>query len=161
MVFVCTSQGCISDDEPQGIALSPGDSLPSFSVVCSDGATISTESLKGKKSMIVFFNTSCSDCRQELPVVQQVWETFKNDPEVVIIAISREEGPESVAKYWEENNLTIPYSAQTTREVYSLFAPSVIPRIFISNPQGVITFSSGDSDMPDYSLLVDTLNSIN
>ena len=161
MLFVCSSQGCISDEDPQGIALTVGDSLPLFSVIASDGRIISTQSLFGKKAMIVFFNTSCNDCRKELPVIQKVWEHYKENPEIVIIAISRQENEESVAKYWSENNLSIPYSAQSDRDVYSLFAPSVIPRIFIADPTGKITFASGDEDMPDFSTLINAIDSIN
>lgn len=154
MALVCATQGCIADDEPKGITLGVGDTLPEFSVMMSDGNMVSTTNLYGKVSMIVFFNTDCSDCQKELPVVQQVWQYFEGNPNIVVAPIAREESNEQILKYWQENGLSMPYSPQETRDVYSLFAPSVIPRIYISDTNGVITAAYGDSEMPDYSTLV-------
>ena len=154
MTLVCTTQGCIADEEPQGPALGPGDSLPEFAVSMNNGDLVSTNTLFGKVSMIVFFNTECSDCQKELPVIQQVWQYFQGNPNIVIAPIAREESNEEILKYWETNGLSMPYSPQETREIYSLFAPSVIPRIYISDTNGVITASYGDTDMPDYATLV-------
>ena len=154
MMFVCTTTGCVTDDEPEGPSLIVGDSLPLFSVTMNNGEVVSTESLKGKVGVIVFFNTGCSDCRKELPVIQQLWEEYKLDPSVKIAMIAREESEEEIEKYWSENGLSMSYSPQENRVVYNLFAPSVIPRIYISNPSGVITAIFDDSDMPDKTRLV-------
>ena len=153
MTFVCTTTGCISDDDPDGPLLTIGDSLPTFSVELSDGTVISNTSFIGKAGVIVFFNTGCSDCRKELPVIQELWEEFKSDENVLIAAIARDESADEIEQYWKENGLTMPYSPQKGREVYNLFAPSVIPRIFITDKKGIIVFSSDDSDMPSFDKL--------
>lgn len=157
IIAACTTQGCVSDSDPQGTTIMPGDSLPEFSIVLNNGELISKSTLKGKVPVIVFFNTGCSDCRKELPIVQQLWLNYKDDSEVVIMAISREESAKEISEYWEEHNLTIPWSAQENRDIYSLFAPSVIPRIFIADRNGIVTFSSGDSDMPTLQTLIDAV----
>lgn len=158
ILLVCSLQGCISD-EPKGTALQPGDSLPFFGVSLSDGSIVSNSSLMGKVGVIVFFNTDCLDCQKELPIIQQLWDEFKDDSQVVIAPIAREESEQHIENYWVKNNLTMPYSPQESRAVYNLFASSVIPRIFISNPEGIITFSSGDQDMPNLSDLKSAINS--
>ena len=160
MAFVCTSTGCVSEDDPQGVALQTGDRLPEFSVELNNGQTVSTSSLRGKTGVIVFFNTGCRDCREELPVIQQLWDEYKDNERVVIAVIAREESEEEIAAYWQENNLTMPYSPQENKDVYLLFAPSVIPRIFISNSENIITFTSDDSDMPSLSRLKEEIENI-
>lgn len=82
----------ISNSEEMQFILRAGDELPSFSVTLNDGTEISNESLSGKVSVIVFFNTECPDCRKELPVIQDVYEYFKNCENVVLFAVSREQG---------------------------------------------------------------------
>ena len=159
MMIVCTTQGCISDDDPDGPTLTVGDTIPEFSVAMSNGEIISKSSVKGKVPVIIFFNTDCSDCRKELPVIQSLWDNYKDNPEVVIALIARQESADEIETYWNENNFTMPYSPQETRDVYSLFAASIIPRIFIANPEGVITFSSDDSDMPSLEKLTEAINS--
>lgn len=159
LMLVCTTQGCISDKEPDGPSIKVGEPLPAFSVVMTDGTVVSDITLKGKVPVIVFFNTDCGDCRKELPVIQKLWEIYKDDPKVVVAPIAREESEAKIAAYWKENNLTMPYSPQDNRDVYSLFAPSIIPRIYIANTMGIVTFSSDDSDMPDLDTLITAIQS--
>ena len=54
------------------------------------------------------------------------------------MAISREEDEASVAAFWADNGLQMPYSAQTDRSIYNLFATSIIPRIYFCS-DGIVT----------------------
>lgn len=142
-------QACVTDDDPTDAwALTVGDSLPGFSVTLNTGQSISATSLKGKISVIVLFNTSCPDCRKEFPVIQQLYDKLANDDDVVIFGIARAEEKESISKYWNENGLTFPWSPQSDRTVYNLFAESIIPRLYIADKKGTITASFGDTDIP-------------
>lgn len=136
-VCLCTGfcTGCISDDEEEGVGgnIMVGDTLPEFSITMNDGRVVSRETLRGKPSCIVFFNTSCGDCRAELPVMERVYRMYVESGDVTFLAVSREESAESVLGYWTENELSIPFSAQGDRVVYNLFASSGIPRIYISD----------------------------
>lgn len=139
---------CVSDDEPKGRSLRVGDPLPIFSVTLSDGSVIFKSSLEGKAAVIEFFNTGCPDCRKALPELQKIHEAFISNPDVAVIAISREEDAQSVEKYWKANGFTIPYSAQDDASVFHLFASSGIPHMFISDRRGIITAIYTDTDMP-------------
>lgn len=123
--------GCINEREEPVWSLQVGDRLPEFEVVLNNGDQVTTESLRDSESVIVFFNTSCGDCRRELPEIQKLYdECLLQNRLVRFICISREEGAASVAKFWDENHLTMPYSAQPDRRIYNLFASSGIPRIY-------------------------------
>lgn len=123
--------GCINEREEPVWSLQVGDRLPEFEVVLNNGDQVTTESLRDSESVIVFFNTSCGDCRRELPEIQKLYdECLLQNRSVRFICISREEGAASVAKFWDENHLTMPYSAQPDRRIYNLFASSGIPRIY-------------------------------
>ena len=54
----------------------------------------------------------------------------------------------------------MPYSPQDNRDIYSLVAPSVIPRIYIADRTGKIVMAYDDSDMPSLSALKQVINSI-
>ena len=81
---------------------------------------------------------ACTDCRKELPIVQELYEEFSD--RINFMAISRAEGRESVATYWEKEKLEIPYSAQTDRNVFGLFAKTTIPRIYIADASGTVKY---------------------
>ena len=150
---------CVNDDEPDGGNISLYDKLPQFSVVMNNGETITTQDLIDKICLIMFFNTNCPDCQKELPVIQELWQLYKDDNDIIILPISREEGEEEINKYWMDNNLTMPFSPQENREIYSLFAKSIIPRIYISNRDGIVVFMSGDDDLPSLNLLIKNIKS--
>ena len=119
-----------------------GDHLPSFSVEVIDGInryTFSSEVLTGP-TVIVFFNTSCSDCQRELPVLNDYYLQHRSESGFQMVAIAREETEESIRAYWEANNLSIPYSPQNDRSVYNLFATTTIPRVYFCSQTGLITW---------------------
>ena len=141
VVFAACSMGDDDDGEVTEY-VKVGDRVPAFSVetVLADGstATFSTARLTGE-TVIVLFNTSCSDCQRELPRMNDYYLQHCGDKGFQMVAISREEGAESVAAYWKEQGLSIPYSAQTDRRIYNLFATSVIPRTYFCSADGIIT----------------------
>ncbi len=147
--------GCVTEDVPDsGTTVAVGDTLPDFSVTLADGSQVSRAELRGQPSVIIFFNTSCEDCRRELPVIDQVCRRFSG--EATFLAIAREESEESIERYWASEDITLPYSPQSGREVYSLFATSGIPQIFISDASLTIRAIFG----PDDILSPDTLTAL-
>ena len=113
-----------------------GQKLPLFEVTMNNGMTFKSSSLHEKASVIIFFNTACIDCRKELLVVQKIYMDYGKY--VHFLCISRAEEETSVNSYWKNNALTLPYSAQETKDIYSLFATSIIPRVYISDKSGTI-----------------------
>ena len=144
--MMLTLAGCVTEDEPtEESRVKPGDRLPEFSVVMDDGSRLSTADLRGRESVIVLFNTDCSDCRRELPVIQELQD---RNPGLMIACIAREEGAADIAAYWRANGLTLRYSPQTDRRVYHLFAESVIPRTYVADSTlRVVAMFAGEERM--------------
>lgn len=172
LVAVCLTS-CIKDRIPQGADLEAGDRLPEFSVTMDDGSTISTADMLGGISCIVFFHTGCPDCQKTLPLIQQLYDRYSVSEQtsgnntisdeagsntvpdiaagqVRFLCISREEDAGSVEEYWTEHGYTMPYSAQESREIYNLFATYAVPRIYISDIDGVIRSIWTDNPLPTF-----------
>lgn len=150
---------CITDDEDiVGDRIAVGDSLPNFEVTMSDGRTVTSDWLSEGTSLILFFHTSCSDCQQVLPIIQQVYDEYLSEG-VKFAVISREEDSASVEAYWEAGGLDMPYSAQTNRAIYELFAKSRIPRVYI-NREGVVNYIFTDNPVPTYSEVISALDEV-
>ena len=81
-IVLAVFSSCITDDDDDrgDFALVAGDALPQFSVEMSDGGVLNTQSFSGKVGVIVFFHTDCPDCQKELPVIQKVYDTYKENP---------------------------------------------------------------------------------
>ena len=143
---------CINehDEEKQKASadIQVGDPLPVFDVVMSDGQHVNTDSLRGKRAVVVFFHTGCPDCQQELPRLDSLYRSLRYVPDFRLICIAREQKKEEIQKYWESKHLSLPYSPQSDRQIYNLFASSIIPRIYIASPEGIVRFVHDDRDMP-------------
>lgn len=161
ILFVLAVFGsCISEDadkESQGANLVVGDSLPTFQVTMNDGSTVSTADLLGSVSVVVFFSVDCGDCCVELPEVQRLWDLQLGIP---IVLIARENTEEAIQLFWQQHHLTMSYSPQSDRKVYSLFASSRIPRIYICDSQSVICYSHADDAMPTAEQMADEIKTL-
>lgn len=149
--------GCVGFSH-EGREVQPGDRLPAFVVEMEDGTSLAAAELQGLPSLILFFHTSCADCRQTIPVVQQAYELFGDD--VRFVAISRAQTAEEVSAWWKQNGIGIPFSAQADRKVYELFASSRIPRIYISDREGIVQACFDDNPCPDYERLSGALTKV-
>lgn len=150
--------GCILEKD-SGADLKVGDHLPDFSVKMNDGRVVTDGDLIGGISCVVLFHTSCPDCQNTLPSIQRLYDEYA--PETVRFAlISREEGAEEIESYWIEMSYNMPYSAQESRKVYNKFASSRIPRVYISDKDGIIRYIYTDNPIPSYDELKSCLESL-
>lgn len=141
---------CVTEDDGREWVLPAGSRLPRFSVVMNDGRTVTQDDFLGRTGIIVFFSTGCPDCRRELPLLQQAYEdSLAAGSDALFVCIAREETSASIQQYWEEEDLTLPYSPQPDRRVYNLFATIGIPRIFVTSPDGKVRLSL--TEMPLHS----------
>lgn len=145
---------------PENKGIEGGDPLPSFSVVLNDGSAVSTSSLLGKVGVIEFFNTGCGDCQNFFPTFQALYDEFKDDPKVEIFSIAREEEEASISAYWDAHSLTVPFSPQPDRSIYNLFATVGIPRVYISDPEGIVRYVFTDADHPSLAYLINCVESL-
>ena len=137
---------CIKE-KPAGADLVVGDIIPDFQVTMNDGSVITGQDLRQTPSCIVFFHSSCPDCRRALPSVQELYERYV--PKGVAFAlISREEEDDTISAYWSANAYTMSYSAQPDRKVYNLFAQTRVPRIYICGRGGIIKAIYTDDPVP-------------
>ena len=159
-LFFCMliASSCIKDD-PKGADLKVGDSLPDFEVVMNDGTVVSDDSLSDAVSVVMFFHTSCPDCRQALPHMQRIYDSYASKG-ILFALISREDKRVDVDAYWREHGLEMPYSAQKDRRVYEKFASSRIPRIYINDRNGTIRYIFTDDPVPSYDDLDSSIRSL-
>ena len=157
MILPCS---CINEETPnREDVVVVGDLLPDFSVEMNDGSTVTAAQLRESHSVVMFFHSSCPDCRKALPCVQQLYDEFVGQG-VQFALISREEESISISEYWQANGYTMPYSAQKDRVVYELFATSRVPRIYISDNNGRIRAIFTDNPVPTYEELVEALTNV-
>lgn len=138
IISLLSLTACIREDLPAGsFALEECDLLPEFSISNPDG-TVSNKDLENKFALIIFFSTTCSDCREAFPDISTLYNTYKDNPSVRILLIARSETEEQVTAYFREHQYDMKFFADPDRNVYSLFADNTIPRVFLADKSGTI-----------------------
>lgn len=120
-----------------------GDKIPQFIITEADGSSISSDNFIGKRSVIVLFTTTCGDCRRELPILNDAYKAMKGKEEftdLLFVGLAREDTPEMTKKFWKDENLIIPVYHDTDRSVFGLFANSTVPRVYVVDKQGNVTW---------------------
>lgn len=137
ILLLCTAFLSLLHGGVMQAEIAVGDTVPCFSIRLSDGSLLHSSALRGCVSVIVFFDTDCGDCRRELPVVERVQQKVGRDTHFLCIA--RTEDAQQVARYWKQNGLTLPVATDAEKQVYSLFARHIIPRIYVCAKNGRFT----------------------
>lgn len=120
-----------------------GDRMPAFSVRETSGDMFSMAAERGKVVVVNYWATWCGPCQVEMPLLEkEVWEKYKSYPDFAMVAIAREQTKETVSDFQKHHAFTFPLAYDPDRSTYKLLADSGIPRTYVVNRRGRITFQS-------------------
>ena len=145
--------GCVNDDDTdsQGSIVNIGDAVPAFMLTDSNGAKVSSASLKGQVYMLSFFDTGCPDCQKEFPVLQQIYDKYEGA--IPMLNVPRSQTVNEVEAYWSKEGLTMPYYTAADHSLYYKFATSGIPRTYIVDGEGKVCAVFTDNPLADYATI--------
>ena len=108
-----------------------------FTVRDLDGKTISTDSWRGKVTIVNFWATWCAPCRAEIPDLVALQDKYRD--QLQIIGISQDEtGPEVVRQFAAEHRMNYPI-VMSTPELEKIFSGIyALPTSFIVDREGQI-----------------------
>lgn len=110
----------IGGDKLGDTQVSLGSVIPDFSVMAVDGKTYKiSDLLKEKKAVVLnFWFLNCQPCKMEFPFLEQAYQEYKEDIEV--LAINPLDGTVSeISKFASENSLSFPMAVGDTDFVKS------------------------------------------
>ena len=148
---------CRDDEESANVnaPVSVGDKVPDFTLVSSAGQQLTAASLRGRVCMLTFFDTECEDCRNELPVLQKIYDRYRDD--VVLLQVPRSQSLAEVQEYWKSAGLTLPVYTSNDQTLYYKFANKGIPRTYVIDHEGIVRAVMTDSPLADYNTLESAL----
>ena len=129
----CKKKEVGMEAEPPSI----GDIAPDFTSKDVNGNTVKLSDYKGKVILIEFWATWCPPCRELTPVLNKIYEKYK-DKGFVILALTPEENIDTVISYIKGYDITYPVlitDMKTTRR-YGVIS---IPVSFLVNREGNVS----------------------
>lgn len=112
-----------------------GQQQPLQQLVDINGVTIHLQQTE-KRKLIIFFATWCGDSKRLMGQLQQ--SPLLQDKQLLIVAIGREEQPESLRKFAEQYKLPVHFVSDPKRALYQQFTDTGIPRVVLVNEKNVV-----------------------
>ena len=103
-----------------------------------DGSTIRLGDHRGKVIVINFWATWCGPCRIEAPLFEQTIAKYKEDKDVIFLALSTDEDRAQVAPFIKEQKYKLPVAYADY--IDELFGVSSIPTTIIFDHQGNVSY---------------------
>ena len=136
MIAVIMSFGLTYQQEQTAVEYAPD-----FTVTTYDGETIRLSDLRGRPVVVNFWASWCPPCREEAPLLQSLWERYR-DQGVVFLGITYVDYEPASRAFIEEFGITYP-NAPDLDEVIStkLYMVAGIPETFVIAQNGSIVDS--------------------
>ena len=100
---------------------------------------------KGKTIFLNFWATWCPPCREEMPDIQKLYESYQaeEDPKVVILGIAapgygQEQDEEGVKKFLRDNGYTYPVLMNTGGDLFEQYGIYSFPTTFMIDSEGKV-----------------------
>jgi thiol-disulfide isomerase/thioredoxin len=146
--FIKERDDRIAKLEPPNINEGVTDPLK-FTLTKLEGSTLAMESLRGKVIAINFWATWCGPCLVELPLFEKAITKYKNDKDVVFLAISSDEDRELVKPYLKEHKFNLP--VVYADNIDSVFGITSYPTTLIIDRKGEVSYRlAGYNSRQDY-----------
>jgi thiol-disulfide isomerase/thioredoxin len=117
-----------------------------FNLKSLDGKYVKLSDLKGKVIVLDFWATWCGPCKASFPTLQKMYEKYKDNPNIAILALDTwenekgEEREKNVKKFIDENKYTFPVLFD--ENFVTKYGVEGIPTKFIIDHEGNIQFKS-------------------
>lgn len=111
-----------------------GKSAPNFNMVDINGNTISSENTKGKIVVLNFWFTGCKPCISEIPELNEVYEKYKNDTNVIFASVTFDK-QNQVNSFLKKHQIKYPVVSDA-KEICDLFKISGYPTNIVVDKNG-------------------------
>ena len=110
------------------------------------GIPFSLSDFKEKYVLMVFWATWCGPCREEIPTIKSLQDTYKNSKKLVIISFAKDDNLSKVKDYIAAKNMDWLQVVNDTR-VVSEYGVWGIPKTVLIDPNGKIVIIEEGSNI--------------
>ena len=141
------------------LALDAGARLPEIGISDLAGRRVDLASLQGKVAVIDFWATWCAPCKQELPVLQKLYDKYKGRG-LMVVGVSVDQDAANVGPFVKQLHLTFPIAHDKGHSVADRYRPPRMPSSYVVDRHGVIRYVHGGFRSGDDSKLESEINTL-
>jgi cytochrome c biogenesis protein CcmG/thiol:disulfide interchange protein DsbE len=123
--------------EAMGMAKLPGRPTTDFTLPNLEGKQVSLRQYLGKMVFLNFWATWCIPCREEMPAMEQLHQTFHSQG-LVILAVNLKERPEQVKAFFDQHRLSFAALLDTSGSVFRDYQVMGLPTTYLISREGTL-----------------------
>ena len=140
MLFEVLKPSIATRDGAGGITTVPAGKMAApFALKDLNGRLVTLDDLRGKVVFLNVWATWCGPCREEMPSIETLYDEFKGNKDLVILAVSQDtEGLAAVEPYVEKNGYHFEVLLDPQNKVGESYDVGGVPETFIIDRDGRI-----------------------
>ena len=124
--------------EAMGMAKVPPKAAPDFTLPAVDGKQVSLQDYRGKVVFLNFWATWCIPCREEMPALERLHQTYRQSQDFAVISIDYKESAEQVKAFFQKHALTFPALLDQSGSVSRDYLVSGMPTTYLIGRDGML-----------------------
>jgi thiol-disulfide isomerase/thioredoxin len=139
--------------------IAPGAPAPAFALPASGSAPLALSDLKGQVVLINFWASWCGPCRQEMPVLEQLYKKYKAAG-FTLLGVNVEPKSADAIGFLKSTPVTFPILFDTDSQVSKLYEVSGMPSTVILDRTGKVRYIHHGYKPGDESEYLDQIRSL-
>jgi thiol-disulfide isomerase/thioredoxin len=123
--------------EAMGMSKVPPQAAWSFTLPTIDGQQISLQQYHGKVVFLNFWATWCIPCREEMPAVERLHQTYR-EGDLVVLAVDLKESAEQVKAFFQKYGLSFPALLDQNGAVFRDYLVAGMPTTYLISRDGTL-----------------------
>ncbi len=115
------------------------DPAPDFTLKSLGGENLKLSELRGEVVMVNFWASWCGPCRQEMPLLDQLYKRYQ-PMGFTILGVNVEENAGAAKKVLQEQPVSFPILFDPSNQVSELYQVSAMPSTFLVDRDGKLRF---------------------
>jgi peroxiredoxin len=123
--------------EAMGMAKVPPKAAPDFTLPTTDGQQVSLQQYRGKVVFLNFWATWCIPCREEMPALERLHQTYQTQ-DLAIISIDLKESADQVKVFFQKHSLSFPALLDQDGSVFRDYLVAGMPTTYLIGRDGTM-----------------------
>jgi peroxiredoxin len=123
--------------EAMGLAKVPPKEAPDFTLPNSDGQQVALQQFRGQVVFLNFWATWCIPCREEMPALERLHQTYRAQG-LAIISIDLKESAEQVKAFFQKHELSFPALLDQSGLVFRDYLVAGMPTTYLIGRDGTL-----------------------